>query len=665
MKAEHQTRSQPARWLLLVLALVVVAGVAIGATVLARSGNDKAAATGAVFTVSRGPLTISVSEAGTIKSREQAIIKSEVEGQNTILYLVQEGTRVKEGELLIELDVSQVSDEKISQEILVRNADAAALGARETLAVTESQAKSDNDKAKLDYDFAVLDLKKYLDGDYPNEVKAAESKIGLSGEKVERAIEKYNWSQKLFGEKFLSDTELKADKLAMDEAKLSLDLAKNELTLLKEYTYKRKLAELESMVVQTKDALERTMRKGKADIAQADATKAAKEAELERQQSKLTKMNTMLSKSKMFAPTEGLVVYATTDGGRGGGGFRFNQEPLAEGSTVRERQELIYLPTTASMMASIKVHESSLDKVRPGLPVRITVDALPGKAYTGRVAKIAPMPDSQNAFMNPDLKVYNTEIHIDGDGSELRTGMSCRAEIVVEWHENATYVPVQSVVRVGGKPTVYVQTGQGVEPRTIDLGLDNNRMAHILKGLEPGEQVLLNPPLQEAAANNESTRPPEAGAPTTQPVNGNGMRPTTRPSGMMPMDGGPRMQGGGDGMRGGPGGGEGRQFSGERRQGAPGAGEGGQGTVEGRQGRRSGGGGDPNMTQEQRDAARKQWMERMEKMTPEERQQVEQRMRERGGTGAGGGARRPRDGSSGGPADGAGAPAAPQGTPTN
>lgn len=49
------------------------------------------------FTVKKGPLTISVSEAGNIKAREQLIIKSEVEGTTNILTLVPEGSRLKRG----------------------------------------------------------------------------------------------------------------------------------------------------------------------------------------------------------------------------------------------------------------------------------------------------------------------------------------------------------------------------------------------------------------------------------------------------------------------------------------------------------------------------------------------------------------------------------------
>ena len=112
-----------------------------------------------------------------------------------------------------------------------------------------------------------------------------------------------------------------------------------------------------------------------------------------------------------------MVVYATT--GKAGRG---NVEPLAEGQEIRERQELIYLPTTTSMMADVKIHESSLQKVAEGLPVRITVDAVPGKVFMGHVGKIGLLPDAQSMWMNPDLKVYNTEIFLDGDARTCGPG---------------------------------------------------------------------------------------------------------------------------------------------------------------------------------------------------------------------------------------------------
>jgi HlyD family secretion protein len=284
------------------------------------------------------------------------------------------------------------------------------------------------------------------------------------------------------------------------KAELDLELAEDALHVLKTYTHKRQLRQLESDVIQARMALERTQRRARASIVQAEADLNAKESELEQQRNILGKLEDQIAKARITAPIDGQVVYATSMRRRG------NTEPLEEGREVREREELIYLPTTSSYMAEVKVHESNLEKIKAGLPVRITVDAVPGRTFYGQVARIAPLPDPQSVFLNPDLKVYNTDIHIDGDGGQLRSGMSCRAEILVDHYDEAIYVPVQAVVRVNGQPTVFVPEDGEFVPRPVELGLNNNRLARIVSGLEAGQLVSLVPPL--AAAETGSV--PEA-----------------------------------------------------------------------------------------------------------------------------------------------------------
>jgi HlyD family secretion protein len=446
------------------------------------------------FTVREGPLTISVTESGTIKAREQIIIKNEVEGRTTLLYLVPEGTPVKKGDLLVELDSSNLEDQKVDQLIKVENAEAAYIRAREDLEVVRNQAQSNIDKAELAYKFAQQDLVKYQEGVFPQEVRKAEAKITLAQEELQRAEEKLQWSLVLFDEKYLSQTELQADELASKKAGLELELAMADMELLKNFTYEREMAQLESDVKQNAMALERTQRKSAADVVQAEANLRARSSEFDRQKSKLQKIEEQISRARIYAPADGLVVHATSTRAT----WRGNAEPLDEGQEVRERQELIHLPITSSFLAQVKVHESSLDKITEDQPVRLTVDALPGSSFTGKMAKIAPLPDAQSIFMNPDLKVYQTEIHIDGEDLDLRTGMSCRAEIIIADYKSAVYVPVQAVLKVGGIPTVYLKEGDRLVPRTVELGLDNNIMVRVLRGLKPGDEVLLTPPLEEA-----------------------------------------------------------------------------------------------------------------------------------------------------------------------
>ena len=123
---------------------------------------------------------------------------------------------------------------------------------------------------------------------------------------------------------------------------------------------------------------------------------------------------------------------------------------------MREREELIYLPTAFSYLAEVKIHESSLQTIRVGLPAQVRVDAVPGKVFSGQVAKIAPLPDAGSMFWNPDLKVYTSEIYIDEESDALRTGMNCEVEIIVAHYPDAVFVPVQAVLEDRGNPTVFV-----------------------------------------------------------------------------------------------------------------------------------------------------------------------------------------------------------------
>ena len=513
------------RWLWPVAGVLIVL-LAVGWYALAQAGDGGVDAR-PIVQVQRGPLTISVAEAGTLRASEQVIIKSEVEGQTTIISLVDEGTMVKEGDLLIELDASALQDQKLEQEIRVQNAEAAFIRARENLEVVKSQGLSDVAEAELAYQFAQEDLTRYLEGEYPKQLKEAESRITLAREELERAEEKLKWSQRLYDEKYISQTELEADRLSSNRARLDYDLAVTARDLLADYTHKRQVTEYESNIDQTRMALDRVQRKARADVIQAEADLKAKEVELKQQQDRLAKLETQITKTRIVSPASGMVVYATS----AQGSWRGNAEPLDEGQQVRERQELIHLPTTQSMIADVKIHESVMDKVELGMPAQVTVDALPGRSFTGKVTRIAPLPDQTSAWLNPDLKVYSTEIRLDGEQAGLRTGMSCRVEIFVERYPDALFVPIQSVVRIEGQTTVFVPRGSGAEQRAVEIGLDNNRMVHILAGLDAGERVLAAPPLaaarttesdQQTEGDTAETGGADGEAPAAQPRRGGG-----------------------------------------------------------------------------------------------------------------------------------------------
>jgi len=497
----NQTDKRKLAPAVIIILLVVVVAVVVAATKM-FSSNEGSAGDIPTFDVKRGPLIISIDASGTIKALDQEVIKCFVEGITTILTLIPEGTRVKKGDLLIELDSSDFRDLRVTQQIIVKNAETTLLSTKENLAVGKNQADADLDKAILTLDFAKQDLEKYEMGDYQNELTDANAQIKVKEEAQTQAEDNYEWSEKLFAEKYISETEKKRDELALSRARLDLKLAKSKLQLLKDFTYKRTMKQLTSDVRQAEMALERTKQKATADVVLLEAAFFKAESVLSQETDILKKLDRNIVNTMIYAPSDGMVVYASTQSGR----FGSSREPLEEGQQAHERQELIHLPTSDKVKAEVKVHESSMEKVDVNLPVIISVDAVSDKTFTGRVAKIAMLPDAQMVWLNPDLKVYTTEIHLEGDGDGLRTGMSCRASIIVEQYEDVVYIPVQAVVRVGDQPTVYVLKNKRTEPRKVEIGLDNNRMVNIISGLEVGERVVLTPPLAPAEARDSKVR---------------------------------------------------------------------------------------------------------------------------------------------------------------
>ncbi|MBW8017360.1 MAG: HlyD family efflux transporter periplasmic adaptor subunit [Planctomycetes bacterium] len=546
-----------------ILIILIAVGGAVGYALYTQKfkANDGSQEL-SLFTVERGPLTISVLEAGTINARDVEVIKSEVEGFTTVLWVIEEATKVKKGDMLIELDASKLNDSKDKQEITLQNSHTAFIISKETLEVAKNKAKSDVEQADLTHTFAKMDLEKYLEGEYPTQLKDSRDKIEIAEDEVKRTLEKYEGSQELKKDEYISETELKSDEISWKKARLDLTLQKSQLDLLIKHTHPRTLAELKSNVKQADMALERTKRKADADIFEADAKLKSADAKYKSEQGILDKIVQQISKTVIYAPNDGRIIYASSTRAS----WRSSDEPLSEGESVREREELFHLPKGDLVSVVANVHEANLDKVKIGSPVSIKVDAVPGEVFSGVVGKIAIMPDARMVYINPNLKVYKTEMFLDDKignaNGRLRTGMGCQAEVVTAHYEDAIYVPIQAVITVGDQPTVYVYENGKTKPRDVAIGEDNNRMIRIISGLKKGEQVLMTPPLSKAEVKgNGKGRPRQGSKPDGMGRPGQGSRPggTGRPQG---GGGAGRQGGGGRGSGGGgrnrPGGGGGK-----------------------------------------------------------------------------------------------------------
>lgn len=550
-------------------AAIIIAVLGVGgfaAYSLLQGGKSGSLEDLPVAVAGRGPLRISVLERGNLRAKKTTTIRSELEGESKLLHIVPEGKNVKSGELLIELDVSQQTERRVQQRISYDTAEASYIDAKEQLAIRENQSESNIKKAELTLDLANTSLKKYIEGDFPQKKQTQESKIKIAEQQVTQARERYEWSKRLLKEGYLTKTEYERDELEVNRAEIDVELSKRDLQLLTTYERPMEEKKLAAAVDEAVRELERVKRQALAEKAQAEANLRAKSSTLELEKEKLKKLETQISKSKIFAPTDGVVVYATQ-----GGGGRRQEEMITIGARVSEREELMELPDPSRMIAEAKFHESVIDMIRTGQTAVVTVDSAPDKPMPARVSYLSVVPDSGSRWMNPDLKVYRAEVEIEASTGEFKPQMSCAIEIVVEDIADAIFVPVQSVFRRGGRPVCYVPNGGAAVPRNVELGKTNDRNVQILKGIDAGEKVLLAlPPGMESELTAE--------APKTRV--GEVVDPTMNPAAATPGPGGPRREStNNEGeRRGGPGGprGPGNRPSGPGKEapGGKGAGDG-------------------------------------------------------------------------------------------
>lgn len=474
------------------IASAVAAGLLIVGLIL--NGSKKAAEPVPVFAVREGPLTIAVTSGGSIQSRDKVVISSELEGVNTVIWVIDEGTNVQTGDLLLEFDASDLVDKRNEQEIVVANAESNLEIAEEKLGITKGDCDAITLDREVDLTLAKMALEKYQDGDFPQQMRQFEADIALSEEEVKRAAEKMEWSQRLAKESFLTRTELQADELALQRKEIDLDMAKTKMNVLTNFTVLQQRATLDSALRRADRAMARTTWQNRATLRQVESELRARMRERARATNRLAELKFQISKSKIYAPTNGIVLYTST--------VLISRrqwwiKPLAVGSTAVERQDLIYIPIESGMVVEVMIPEGSLNKIEIGMPAHVKIDAFPERVFEGHLVKIGILPDGQSSQLNPDLKLYKCEIECDFQDTVIRPGMSCDVELIKEDFERVLYVPVQCVVRVDGMPRVYVRDGEEWVPRIVRVGMDNNRMIHILEGVRAGEEVMLAPPVKE------------------------------------------------------------------------------------------------------------------------------------------------------------------------
>ena len=204
----------------------------------------------------------------------------------------------------------------------------------------------------------------------------------------------------------------------------------------------------------------------KLSIAEAESRLAASkvaQAETELEQSRLE-----LAERRIESPLDGQVASRT----------------VQVGDLAKSDVGLLRIVDLSTVRTAVHVGESDYRQLREGQPAEVRVDTYPDP-FPGRVVRLAPVLD-------PETRTAVVYIAVENPDGLLKPGMHARVRVVLDRHEQATAVPLASVVETPEGSTVFVLTDDGgrVSQVSVRLGLADRAMVEVLSGVDPADRVV-------------------------------------------------------------------------------------------------------------------------------------------------------------------------------
>ena len=354
--------------------------------------------------VEKGDLAKSVVATGKVEPITKVEVKSKASGIVKKLD-VEYGDRVKQGQLLAQLDKVEI-EAQVDQ-------------SRAGLQAAEANMKG----AQADYERAKVDAE---GPDVPLLKRAYERALGMAKDGV-------------------------VSQSALDEAEKDYKLAVN----------KQGVARAQVTVLQAK-------------IAQS-------EAEVAQDQANLKQLLEQLSYTDFVSPITGIVLSRDVEVGDAVSSI------LVLGSSATL---VMTIGDTSQVYVKGKVDESDIGRVYLGQPARIKVESFKDKTFKGVVTKISPMGVEKD-----NVTTFEVRVSIDNPGGELKAEMTANAEIILDEHKSVLQIPEGAIIYDKDRnASVEVPDPKGKDGQrkvAINIGISNGAKTEVLKGLNEGDQVIL------------------------------------------------------------------------------------------------------------------------------------------------------------------------------
>ena len=438
--------------------------------------------------VERGPFEIThVVENGELAALRTLTITSRV--HTDIESLVKDFARVKKGDVLVELDKTELKDEirrRKGEFVLAEKRLTEALRTRE---IRRAQIEIDIEKKDAALRLAEVRLQTLRAGAKPEDISVAEMDLEAAEAALKFAESERDDAETLFKKGFATRSELDEKHLSRELAVARYEKARMRLDRLRAWPTAHELRPAELAREEARTELQIVRERKRSSEAELRQSVAVARAAVSSLKVHIGRHEEDLSHCTIRAPRDGLVLRCTRHWERG---------KVDVGSHVNVGSGIVEFPDLSAMKVKVHIPETLVRHFSVGDAVEVEVDRIPGEKYGGRIAWIDTWARDKNAELAEadmrreglsGLRVFRADVELDGTDKRMRLGSKARV-LLRRVLPDAVQVDRRAILRRGGKPFARVVRDDGrVELVPVALG-DANETAYVVKrGLEPGTRV--------------------------------------------------------------------------------------------------------------------------------------------------------------------------------
>jgi RND family efflux transporter MFP subunit len=408
--------------------------------------------------VARGDMTSIATGTGKIAISTDANLSFGSGGKLEILN-IKEGDKVTKGQLIGKLDTSSFEVSLAQARVALDQTQLAQTQAK--MALTAAQLALDTEQPVIEIKDTMTTLQ--------NQISTTQANLAKSltvGDTASSAA--FNQNLAVFNGQLLLQKKKLADLLTKPEYANATTPSGAPLSTYYYYIggqqYDRLLVEDVRMKELAVETAQQTLDKVKDTITQA--------------QKNIDYIQKQINDASIFAPFDGLIARVYP-----------KQGDIIPAPTV-SAQVIAYLIDSNNLEADVNLEETDIPAVQAGQSVSISLDALPGKPISGKVASIATLPNSQPTAAGAITYMVKINFAVPAN-VVIKPGMNASADIVIAVNKSCLSVSNQAVKKDSqGKSYVQVIDNQQVKVQPVVTGLGDGTRTQIISGLKEGDKVL-------------------------------------------------------------------------------------------------------------------------------------------------------------------------------